>query len=209
MRNFKILAPAASAATAIGLCFFAGAPQAQAGTCTPVTDNSRAVTTTDCNELITLNANGTFSFSNPAGTSNYDGSDDQLVGFINNSNFIVKSLHLKGSGVGGGIFGFDNDGACDTARFTWLGGCPFDPSGYAGSNNSFANINGAKTSGDVVFTAPIGNGGIAEWALEAPAGALCTTCIVINTPEPGTLALLGGSLAALAGLAARRRRAAA
>src|SRR5262249_1178080 len=140
MRNFKILAPAASAATAIGLCFLAGAPQAQAGTCTAVTDNNRGVTTTDCNDLITLNKNGTFSFSNPAGTSNYDGSDDNLVGFINNSNFVIHNLKLKGSGVGGGIFGFDGDGACAKPRFTWEGGCPFDASGYAGPNTSFSNI---------------------------------------------------------------------
>src|SRR5580692_9608013 len=68
---------------------------------------------TGCNTLITIAANGTVTVTIPD-TTPYDGSDDTLIGVLNNSPSAVGSLALTGSG----IFGFDGDGIC---TFTFVG----------------------------------------------------------------------------------------
>ncbi len=179
--------------------------------CTPITDNSRHVTTTNCTELITIHSTAMGGFSttssNPSHKSNYDGSDDQLVGIHNDSGKPITGIGLSGSGRGGGIFGFDGDGGCATPRFTWVSGCPFDSTGYAGPNNTFTGINGAKTAGNVQFITPLAtHSGFAEFTLEAPAGTVNVTAInPPGVPEPTSMALLGVGLAGL-GLARRRKR---
>src|SRR4051812_37246377 len=66
-----------------------------------------AVTT--CNVVITAGPGGVFSTAVP-NPNPYDGSDDNLVGIINNSGHTITSLSFTGSGLGGGLFAFDGDG---------------------------------------------------------------------------------------------------
>ena len=75
--------------------------------------------------------------------------------------------------------------------------CPFDTTGYAGSDtlgnpDTFSGINGAKTSGNVVFGGGgLAAGGTAWFSLEGnPQAILCAA----PTPEPTSVLLVGSGL---------------
>jgi PEP-CTERM motif len=157
------------------------------------------VATGGCNEMISINTDGTFSVFAGSGTT-YDGSDDALVGIINYSSTPVSSIFLNGNGSD--IFGFDGDGI-DTFGAP---GNPMDDSGYGGPDTYFTNISSDFTSGDVNFVTPLaGMGGTTYFSLEeafnannppTPGGGA--------TPEPGSLVLLGTGVLGVAGMIRRR-----
>ena len=116
-----------------------------------------------CAYLITVNDDGTASFSN-AGGGTIDGSEDVLVGVINDSDAQVTNIGLSGAGNPAGsqdIFGFDGDGPC-SGGYKWKTDGSYctslpsvlDPYDYEGPNNTFSGYSGS-TSGTVDFTAPL------------------------------------------------------
>jgi hypothetical protein len=116
-------------------------------------------TGTGCNVVLTINPDLSVSavVKDPAP---YEGSEDALVGVVNNSAGSVGSLTLTGNG----IFGFESDGIC-TFTFVGSGYCSpsqvagVDPGDYAGPTTSFTNLSANSNTGTVVF-----NGGLAPGA---------------------------------------------
>lgn len=161
---------------------------------------------TGCNVLITIAANGSISTTIPDASA-YDGSDDTLVGVVNNSSVPVGSLNLTGSG----IFGLEGDGIC-VYTFTGNSYCSAsavagtDPQDYYGPTSTFTNFSSGN-SGTVLFSPAIpAGGGSTYFSLEgAP-----TANLVVSTgggpagvPAPSTFILLGIGLTLLVGWSLR------
>ncbi|MGA2950164.1 MAG: MBG domain-containing protein [Candidatus Sulfotelmatobacter sp.] len=159
---------------------------------------------TGCGVIITIPPSGQASAA-PTGEGPYDGSDDTLVGIINNSGAPLSSITLS---AGTDIFGFDGDGPCNYAQFSnsiyskpanpndcfnYPAGVSTtaqpgaDPYDYQGPDNTFTNY-GSLTTGTVNFITPIPNGGSTWFALEGPPSGLSgvTFAPILIVTELGT-----------------------
>jgi hypothetical protein len=162
---------------------------------------------TDCNLVITFNADGSITTTAGSGT-NYESIEDALIGVVNNSGQAITSFNLSNPGTD--IFGFDGDGIDvytfddnPTLHEADIASLVGDTTGYGGLYAFFTNINGAQDTGTVNF----GSGGIASgstgfFSLEEPASL---NLRVTGVPEPATLTLLGAGLAAAGGFRLRRK----
>jgi PEP-CTERM motif len=152
---------------------------------------------TGCTTDITITPTGTLTVSAGTGGTTYDGVDDQLVGFTNDSGLTITSISLNGGS--NDIFGFDGDGI-DTYGAP---GNSIDTTGYGGPDVYFTNINASDTIGTVNFINAIAPGGTTYVSLEEPISAPHPLRGAVGgTPEPSTLLLLGTGIL---GLAARIR----
>ena len=117
--KFRSLLLAGVSTATIGLAVGAvDVKPAHANACPVITD-TKGFGASDCNVLLTINADGSVSATNPAGTTTYDGSDDAMIGIMNNTSTTLNHFLILGSSSFGGSFGgMDGDGICQTSRFT-------------------------------------------------------------------------------------------
>ena len=156
---------------------------------------------TGCEFLITVTSPSTFTVTaSSPDLGPYDGSDDTLVGVLNNSGSTITSISISSSVD---IFNFDGDGAC-SGSFGVIPGCAgaTDPSGYAPAGVTFSGVNASFTAGTVNFTSGLAPGGSTWFSLEE---ALSVTQINPGVPEPSSILLLVSGLVAI-GVMIRRHR---
>ena len=180
------------------------ATPAHANVCPVITDNTGGAGASDCNVLLTINADGTVTGTNPSGTSNYDGSDDAMIGILNNTSTTLNHFLIHGSSSYGGSFGgMDGDGICQTSRFSGAA-CATSPQNttfdYAPDGITLTAIN--ATDGYVDIAGGLAPGAGLYFSLEAPASI---NSITLSVPEPASIALFGSALAALAFWRSRRK----
>ncbi len=173
----------------VGLAALFVAPALFASTC-PTTIN----TNTDCGYILTIGSGGVVTGAPVSGANPYDGTDDSLVGVINNSGATYTGSILLTSS--NDIFGFENDGIC---TFTGASYCSNAPTGYEGPLNTFSNINGSLTSGDVNISG-LGSGSSTYFSLEGSPAAIGSVVVGSPIPEPSTWVLTGSGILGLFGL---------
>ena len=167
-RTFTIFAAVASvfavgASLAVGPAVPAGAATAPA---LPFTECPAIGASPSCEILLVVNADNTVSVLGDPSVGPFDGSDDTLVGIINDSTSAVAAVTV--SGPGSDLSGFDGDGICSGDYGTWNGsaGCPYGPTGYEGPGTSFVTDPSLPDSAEIDFTGGLTPGKSAYFSLE-------------------------------------------
>lgn len=129
---------------------------------------------TSCGVLVQVTDGATNIYNDPS-QGPYDGSDDTLIGVVNNSSKPVSSLQLSSNT---NLFGFDGDGLCTASPAP--AGCPFGPTGYEGPGTTFSGVTPDASGGTVSFTTPLAPGATAYFSLEE---ALTATAVYSGGPS--------------------------
>ena len=168
---------AAIVAAALSMPLIPATAQAAASTqAAPFTQCPAVGQDPSCQLLLVVNANNSITVLGDPALGPYDGSDDTLIGIVNNSAAAVPAITVTGSGSG--LANLDGDGLCTYA----VTGCPFGPTGYEGPGTSIKTDPSPPDSAEIDFAgAGLAPGKSAYFSLE---GALTAAKITSRT---GTL----------------------
>lgn len=126
----------------------------------------------DCGVIITVTDSG--ATVSTTGQGPYDGTEDTLIGVVNNSS---QPIHALGLLSGMTVFDFDGDGI---DRYGAPGNAQ-DSTGYGGPNAYFSAISADLMSGTVNFVSPVASqGGTAYFSLEMSIAAAVSCRSVLN-----------------------------
>ena len=119
-----------------------------------------------CEILLVVNSDSTVTVVGDPSVGPFDGSDDTLVGIVNNSAKPVSAITV--TGPGSDLSGFDETGNCSGDYGAWNGsaGCPYGSTGYEGPGTSFVVSPSMPDSAEVDFTAGLAPGASAYFSLE-------------------------------------------
>ena len=162
---------ASALAAGLGLLAAAVPANASSPTVPPFTECPAIGASPSCEILLVVNANNSVSVEGDPSVGTFDGSDDTLVGIVNNSGKAVKAVTV--TGPGSGLSEFDGDGICSGDYGAWTGstGCPYGPTGYEGPGTSFVTSPSLPDSAEIDFKHGLAPGGSAYFSLE---GALAS-----------------------------------
>jgi len=154
----------ASGVTLIGV--MTGSASAAGPVTAPFTECPKVGAAPSCDILLVVNPDQTISVLGDSSVGPYDGSDDTLIGIVNNSNAAINAVTVSGSNSD--LAGFDGDGICTYAAggangsgFTGDSYCTSqqvagnDPGDYAGPGTSFTLDPSSQDDVEVDFA---GNG---------------------------------------------------
>jgi hypothetical protein len=127
-----------------------------------------------CAILLVVNPDRTISVLGDPSVGPYDGSDDSLIGVMNQSPASVDAITVTGPGRD--LAGFDGDGLCTYVTCSYPA-----PTGYEGPNNTFTTDPTTPDSAEVDFTTALPPGGSTYFSLE---GALTAASL---TARPGRI----------------------
>lgn len=129
----KALGPAFVLVLFIAVAIPAGA-EASAPTSPPFTECPAVGHDTSCAALITIGANGAATVATDSSQGAFNGGTGDLVGILNNSNALVSSVALTGTGA----FAFNGQGLCAVNPTPCFSKTEFGPTGYEGPGTSFS-----------------------------------------------------------------------
>jgi hypothetical protein len=191
---------ASKLATLVAVAGLLAAGSARAANICPIT----SYTNSDCGFILTIGTGGAVTGAAVPGAAAYDGSDDALVGIVNNSGATYTgSIALSGSGNGGGIFAFEGDGICTYTSDPY---CSTAATGYEGPITTFSNISVDGTSG-LVDVLGLAAGANTFFSLESsPSSIIGGGGITVggSTPEPSSMILMATGLLGVAGSIRRK-----
>jgi hypothetical protein len=197
-RKLRTVAIVVSALSVSGGLCAAGTASAASQQSPPFTECPAIGASPSCEILLVVNADKTVSVLGDPAVGPFDGSDDTLVGIINDSAAAVSAVTV--SGPGSGLSLFDGDGICSGDYGTWSGSssCPYGPTGYEGPGTSFVTDPSLPDSAEVDFKGGLAPAATAYFSLE---GALTSAELTAregplecnNVYPPGTSAASGGT----------------
>lgn len=148
--RFRVLCVSSASAVML-LGFIAGSASASSPVTAPFSECPAIGAAPSCDILLNVNSNRNISVLGDSSVGPYDGSDDTLVGIVNNSSSPVQAITV--SGPNSDLAGFDGDGICTYATGGITGGsgpgftgdsyCDeqqlsgTDPADYEGPDNTF------------------------------------------------------------------------
>lgn len=116
-RTLSTIAVAASALAVSGALAVAPVTARAAGAPAPPFTQCPAIgSSPSCEILLVVNPDNSVSVLNDSSVGTFDGSDDTLVGIVNNSPAAVKAITV--SGPGSFLSGLDGDGICSSSYGT-------------------------------------------------------------------------------------------